>query len=70
MQEFSSRLKELLEQAEQTAGFYEVEISFCIRLQEGNESYFLRLISDSDSDSVRTSRQVCLGTVSSQDHWF
>ncbi len=68
MQEFSSRLKELLELAEQTAGFYEVEISFCIRLQEGNESYFLRLISD--SDSVRTSRQVCLGTVSSQDHWF
>ncbi len=34
--------------AEQAPGFYEVEITFSIRLHEGSESYYLRLISDAD----------------------
>lgn len=34
--------------AEQAPGFYEVEITFSIRLQEGSESYYLRLMSDAD----------------------
>lgn len=48
MQEFSSKFRELLVMAEQAPGFYEVEITFSIRLQEGSESYYLRLISDAD----------------------
>ena len=52
MQEFSSKLHKLLEIAEQTPGFYEVEITFSIRLKEGYESYYLRLVSDSDRLSL------------------
>ncbi len=52
MQEFSSKLHKLLEMAEQTPGFYEVEITFSIRLKEGCESYYLRLVSDSDRLSL------------------
>jgi len=48
VQEFSSKLRELLVMAEQTPGFYEVEITFSIRLHEGSESYYLRLMSDAD----------------------
>jgi hypothetical protein len=40
VQEFSSKLRELL--------VYEVEITFSIRLHEGSESYYLRLMSDAD----------------------
>ncbi len=68
MHEFSSRLRELLELAEKTPEFHEVEITFCIRLQEGSESYFLRLMSD--SDSVRTARQGRLSSGSGQGQWF
>jgi hypothetical protein len=32
MRDFSLRLNEILEMAERTPGFFEVEISFCIRL--------------------------------------
>ncbi|MBF0675111.1 hypothetical protein [Pseudomonas sp.] len=68
MQEFSSRLRELLELAERTPDFHEVEITFFIRLQEGGESYYLRLMSD--SDSARTSRQACLTSDGEQGQWF
>ena len=68
MHEFSSKLKELLELAEQTAGFYEVEITFSIRLQEGSESYYLRLMSD--SDSMRISRRVNLASDTPEEQWF
>jgi len=68
MHEFSSRLRELQELAEKCPEFYEVEITFCIRLQEGSESYYLRLASD--SDSISTPRQGQLNPNSGQVHWF
>ncbi|HBC00746.1 MAG TPA: hypothetical protein DC032_09225 [Pseudomonas sp.] len=67
MNKFSMKLRELLALAEQTAGFYEVEVTFSIRLHDGNESYFLRLMSD--SDSVHTSGQR-LASVPLQNQWF
>ncbi len=68
MREFSSKLRELVALAEQAPDFYEVEVTFCIRLQEGSESYYLRLMSD--SDSIRTSRQADLSLASGQGQWF
>jgi len=62
MRDFSLRLNEILEMAERTPGFFEVEISFCIRLHEGNESYFLRLVSD--ADSLEVPHQACLASPS------
>lgn len=67
MHDFSTKLREFIELAEKTPGFYEVEIMFSIRLNEGRESYFLRLMSD--VDSVRASQQVRL-TSTQQDQWF
>lgn len=67
MRDFSLRLNEILEMAERTPGFFEVEISFCIRLHEGNESYFLRLVSD--ADSLEVPNQACLASPSINS-WF
>jgi len=55
VQEFSSKLRELLVIAEQAPGFYEAEITFSIRLQEGSESYYLRLMSDADKVALPSS---------------
>lgn len=59
MQEFSSKVREIVELAEKTAGFHEVDVTFLIRLQGGNESYFLRILSDSDSTGTGTATEHC-----------
>lgn len=67
MNSFSAKLRELAKLAEKTPAFYELEITFSIRLNEGNESYYLRLVSD--ADSLRDSQQVRLNPAPN-DQWF
>lgn len=49
MDKFSEKVRELLCEAEKSDGFHEAEVTFFIRLQGGNESYFLRLMSERDN---------------------
>ena len=48
MRKFAEKVRELLCEAEKADGFHEAEVTFSIRLQGGNESYFLRLMSERD----------------------
>jgi len=49
MRKFSEKVRELLCEAEKADGFHEAEVTFFIRLQGGDESYYLRLISERDN---------------------
>ncbi len=69
MDKFSEKVRELLCEAENSDGFHEAEVTFFIRLQGGNESYYLRLMSERDN---RPSEETSLATDNEPEdgQWF